>query len=324
MLAGRFPSRTIAVILLALTCGVASSQEGEQARDDEGPEGIGIRDNSFLIEEAFNQEQGVVQHIFNWIPSWDRQGPFRRSDFDFVFTQEWPIFGQKHQFSYTLPMLYTSERLNGGSAVEAQGFGDIFLNYRYQALGGPEGEFAFAPRFSVILPTGEESTGLGHDTTGFQVNLPFSKEFERWVFHFNAGASWLPDAEAGVEPDIPFDGNTLNGYLLGGSVIRALNPRFHLMLESVAVWDEENTFRGDEDKSFELLLSPGFRWAPYTEGDTQWVVGMGVPIGLSRDAPDVSLFLYMSFEHRIAKKREGDRSDDTALRSEGSGLFRGR
>src|SRR6476660_8917897 len=58
-----------------------------------------IEDNSFLIEEAYNQEPGVVQHIFQSVYS---SGP-RQRGWAFAFTQEWPIGGQDHQFSYTVP-----------------------------------------------------------------------------------------------------------------------------------------------------------------------------------------------------------------------------
>ena len=44
----------------------------------------GIMDNSFLIEEAYNQEEGVVQHINTFM----RQ---RHGDWLYTFTQEWPI-----------------------------------------------------------------------------------------------------------------------------------------------------------------------------------------------------------------------------------------
>ena len=50
-------------------------------------------------------------------------------------------------------------------------------------------------------------------------------------------------------------------------------------------------------RSRRLDPRPGVRWAPFTSGNTQWVLGAAVPIGLSRDATDISLFLYMSFEH---------------------------
>src|SRR5206468_7864303 len=57
-----------------------------------------IEDNSFLIEEAYNQEPGVVQHIFQAVYSNDP----RQRGWAFAFTQEWPIYGQDHQFSYTI------------------------------------------------------------------------------------------------------------------------------------------------------------------------------------------------------------------------------
>src|ERR1041384_8289545 len=59
----------------------------------------GIEDNSFLIEEAYNQEPVVVQHIFNAICV---NNPKNRG-WTFSFTQEWPVFGQEHQPSYTIP-----------------------------------------------------------------------------------------------------------------------------------------------------------------------------------------------------------------------------
>ena len=34
------------------------------------------------------------------------------------------------------------------------------------------------------------------------------------------------------------------------------------------------------------------------------VVGAAVPVGLTRDAPDIGLFLYMSFENRFMPKKK--------------------
>lgn len=55
----------------------------------------GIQDNSFFIEEAYNQEPGVVQHIFN-LPIDFTNGSREIAP---SFTQEWPVFSQTHQFS---------------------------------------------------------------------------------------------------------------------------------------------------------------------------------------------------------------------------------
>ena len=268
---------------------------GEEPREEE--EEGGISDNSFLIEEAYNQEPGVVQHIFNWVRGWDRQGGERTRSFDFLFTQEWPVGSQEHQFSYAIPLSHVSLRPDGGPSEHAEGIGDMQLNYRYQLLTEDDLQPAISPRFSLILPTGDEEEGLGTGKLGYQFNVPISKEVDDWAFHFNAGSTFIPDVEAGVDPSLPFPGRTLNGYNLGGSAIWLARPDLNFLLETVALWDEELTETGAEDHTFEFILSPGVRWAPYTSGSTQWVLGIAAPIGLSDDATDISLFLYMSFEH---------------------------
>src|SRR5262249_28473234 len=55
-----------------------------------------IQDNSFLVEEAYNQERGVVQHISGFTYFSDSK------DWAYTFTQEWPVPGLRHQLSYTL------------------------------------------------------------------------------------------------------------------------------------------------------------------------------------------------------------------------------
>src|SRR5213592_1228277 len=68
----------------------------------------GIADNSFLMEEAYNQEAGVVQHISAW------QRSLRSAAWAYTFTQEWPVGTQTHQFSYTIPVQRTESPSNTG------------------------------------------------------------------------------------------------------------------------------------------------------------------------------------------------------------------
>src|SRR5215204_4825988 len=103
---------------------VAFPSRGELFAADKRPIDV-IEDNSFLIEEAYNQEPGVVQHIFNAFYSADS----RARGWAFTFTQEWPVFSQDHQFSFTIPSFHSRD---GGKRVS--GVGDILLNYRYQLL----------------------------------------------------------------------------------------------------------------------------------------------------------------------------------------------
>src|SRR5450432_1502321 len=110
-----------------------------------------IQDNSFLIEEAYNQESGVVQHISTFSRMWNSK------DWCYTFTQEWPgRHNWRHQFSYTLIGAHS-----GGFAGSGGGFGDTAFNYRYQVYGSGETRWAFAPRVSMLLPTGDAARGRG-------------------------------------------------------------------------------------------------------------------------------------------------------------------
>ena len=247
----------------------------------------GIQDNSFLVEEAYNQEPGVVQHILNVPISFtggDRE--IRPS-----FTQEWPIFSQTHQFSYSIPHTFTEND---------NGLEDIRLNYRLQALMEGERIPAFAPRFTLVTPIGDTEKGFGHDQFGYEINLPFSKIVsDRWTVHFNAGGSIFPDVR----------GHDLTNYNLGASAIYAVSRDFNLMLESIAAWEEDvlvstsgrSTIATKVGRSVTALLSPGARYAFNLPHDLQIVVGAAVPIGLTSDAPDWGLFFYCSFEHPFVR-----------------------
>jgi DtxR family transcriptional regulator, Mn-dependent transcriptional regulator len=245
-----------------------------------GPEPFKIADNSFLVEEAFNQPDGVFQNIFTAM----------RVEGEWVagFTQEWPVGSQAHQFSYTVPWL---------EAGTQRGVGDVLINYRYQAAVEGPGRPAFSPRLSLILPTGSSSRGLGSGSAGLQVNLPFSKQTGDWYWHWNAGTTWLPRAEAEFEviggtPIVLRDG-LVSPFLAASAIYRA-RPMFHVMLESVISFDESIGFSGTgRDTTF--TLSPGFR-AGWNVGDKQVIVGFAVPIAVTADAESTGALFYFSYE----------------------------
>jgi hypothetical protein len=254
-----------------------------------------IKDNSFLIEEAYNQEKGVAQHIFNWVPTWDHSDDGDVDEFTFLYTIELPIGGETHQFSFT-PMIFEhfSDDPDGGPETEEGGLGDMFLNYRYQLWMDDPCSMrpAIAPRFSLILPTGDEDRGLGTGEVGYQFNLPISKELDPFAFHFNAGTTYTPDVSD----------NDLNDYNVGASIIWLKSYDVNFMLEFVTFWNE-GLEGGDVDHTTTMLLNPGVRGALFTGEEVQWVVGAGVPIGLSEDAPDIGVFIYMSVEHAFRTNR---------------------
>jgi hypothetical protein len=247
-----------------------------------------IEDNSFFIEEAYNQEEGVVQHISTFM----RFGvPLRTSDYG--FTQEWPLGSQTHQLSVTLP--YSWSGAPGG-----RGFSDTLLNYRYQ-LFGHDGWAAFAPRLSLVLPTGSEESRK----PGVQVNLPASKRLNaRLVAHANAGATFLPATETRV-------------YNVGASVIGLLTPRLNLMLELVTTFTSEPDERGRRTSERETIVSPGLRYA-INVGELQIVPGLAVPFRHAGGRTSTGVFAYLSFEHPFKSRRAAERVDAERPAKEGA------
>ncbi|HEV8718858.1 MAG TPA: hypothetical protein VGX03_39315 [Candidatus Binatia bacterium] len=287
--------------LIGLVYGPPAAAQPRQAIDE-------IEDNSFLIEEAYNQESHVVQHILTarWGESRDEH-PSRRG-WDFEFTQEWPLFSQRHQLSYTIPFSFTRQGRD-----HQDGVGDIELNYRLQALMENEWLPAFAPRFTLILPTGSRNEGTGNGVVGYDWNLPFSKKLgSRFAVHANLGLTYLPDVRAPVDAEPGSERNdrtmqirrlspahSLVSYNLGTSVIFALFPRFHLMLEWIGLFEDDLNEQGEKEHDFTVEIAPGIRTAVVNQDELQIVLGITAPIGLTRPADDHAVFLYCSVEHNL-------------------------
>ena len=241
-----------------------------------------IQDNSFLLEEAYNQEAGVVQHISNYA----RTG----GDWAFSFTQEWPLGGIKHQLSYTIPFLNTEER--------GTGLGDVALNYRYQLAGNPQARVVAAPRLSLLLPTGSEAAGRGRGGLGAQVDVPVTLVLsEAVVTHWNAGVTLTPSARNAAG-----DEATTYGFNLGGSVVWLARPRLNLLLETVWYEASEVASEGRMTQASSWVLNPGVRTA-FDFGNLQVVPGAAYTVGLGPDGGEAEgLFLYLSFEHPFASQ----------------------
>jgi hypothetical protein len=248
----------------------------------EGP----IQDNSFLVEEAYNQEKGVVQHISTFTR-------FQESkDWLYTFTQEWPVGGMTHQLSFTLPWQRLGNSLDG-----KQAFGDVALNYRYQLLGDGEAKVAISPRLSVILPTGDEKQGYGRGALGIQVMLPISWVLsETLVAHSNVGTTRTPNAKNALGEKA-----TTQDVTFGQSLIWLANARFNMMLEYVHTSSQAVVGPGRTERQSSTYLSPGIRWAYNFPSGLQIVPGVAIPLGVGASRGDKAVFLYLSFEHPFGK-----------------------
>ncbi|MGE0351684.1 MAG: transporter [Gemmatimonadales bacterium] len=240
-----------------------------------------IRDNSFLIEEAYNQDAGVVQHVSTFSGSGD-------GEWELVFGQEWPLGGQRYQVGLSLPVLRRA--LDGGART---GIGDPSLGFRWQVAGIDGGPVAVAPRVSILLPLGDDRTGHGSGGLGLQLSLPISYQpLRRWVFHGNAGMTLVPGTGGSSGTAGP-----VAGLGLGGSAVWLLASPVNLLLEGL--WTLDQAGRGPVEHR--LILSPGLRAAVNLAGGVQVVPGMAYMAGLS-GASD-SFFLYLSVEHPFRPAR---------------------
>lgn len=267
-------ARLLVVVLVVALAQTSNALAQTPAPPPPGETKFKIVDNSFLVEEAFNQEARIFQNIATW--SRNDNGAWEGS-----FTQEWPVLGMTHQFSYTVPF-------SGGD--HSARVGGVLLNYRYQLLEETGRRPASAPRLSVILPTGRRDDAS--DSAGLQVSLPFSKQAGDVYFHWNAGWTWRHGLQTeGVDrPPV-----NLTSPRVAGSVIWRTTPMFHLMLESVVEFEESVEDGARVGRERIVTIAPGFRRG-WNVGDRQIVVGVAVPIRHGENATDAAALTYFSYE----------------------------
>lgn len=264
-----------AIASAAFVC-VAAGAHAQQ-RDTTSPPPI--MDNSFLVEEAYNQESGVVQHISTFQRAKDRSWAY-------TFTQEWPSPSQRHQLSYSIPVLHAPAP-GGGT-----GLGDAKLNYRYQAAGGEGKALWVSPRLTAILPTGDVGRDRGAGGMGVEIALPVSFAVsDVLVTHWNVlGSLTRARVTSGLH-------GTPRSVALGASAIWLASPVFNVMLETL--WDrtESLTLLGARESAKHFVVSPGVRGAFNFAKGLQIVPGIAVPIGVGPSSGERDVLLYLSFEH---------------------------
>jgi hypothetical protein len=223
-----------------------------------------ISDNSFLIEEAYNQDPGVVQHIHLL------QYSGEESDVVCSFTQEWPLAGRKHQVSYTIPYVLSP----------VTELSDIQLNYRYEIYSSEK--LSIAPRLTAQLPT-----AASIQYRGIIFSLPASIILSRkWVMHLNAGAG-----------DLWNERIVTKQFNVGGSLVYHLSYRFDFLTEVL-----HNGYSRDAEGAAppsQTLINPGFRFAFNFKSGMQIVPASSLLFDISNHVR--YLLVYLSVEHPFKK-----------------------
>jgi hypothetical protein len=271
------------LILFATFTLPALAQPPDANTTTPGPGLAPIQDNSFLIEEAYNQEPGVIQHISTFTHLWTCK------DWVYNFTEEWPVPGHsRHQLSYTMNVV-------SAGAYPGSGLGDSLLNYRYQLIGSGETRLAVSPRLSVIAPTGNSEVGRGYGGFGIQTNLPVSIVISKHVVtHWNAGFTVIPSS-ANSAGDHAF----ATGINLGQSIVWLARPRLNALLETSWTTSQAVVGSNRTQDLHTLFLNPGIRRAYNLKSGMQIVPGIALPIGVGPSAGEGGLSVYLSVEHPL-------------------------
>ena len=274
---------TVVAMVLVLAGRPAQAQTPAATPPDAAAaEPFQITDNSFFIEEAFNQEPRVFQNIATALFG-------EGGDWAMGFTQEWPAPSMTHQLSYTATLLNVGDET---------GAGDVLLNYRYQLSTEAPGRPAMSPRVSLVVPTGDEERGLGVGGWGLQFNLPVSKQVGNFFVHGNAGLTWWPSLSTDRFPSVgfaPAEDVSVASPFVGGSLIYRARPMFNVLVESLVDWQEQVVAASLTERETVFVVSPGARGG-WNLGDKQVIVGLALPITRSSGDTSTGVFGYFSYE----------------------------
>lgn len=289
-------------LVLALVSAIATFSASAQEADSIPRKGSylyygqpAIEDNSMLIEEAFNQEAGIIQHISNFV--------FNDGNFAYNYTQEIPLADVKHQLSFGVSYASLKKPTNITDLTHSyisNGLGDIFINYRPLLMGKNDWALVI-PRFSLIVPTGNSRYGLGSGSWGGQFNLAVTKRLgSKITTHYNAGYTLMTKADhytltPDAQPVLLYEKN-LSTTNLGMSAIWLVANKFNLMVEYVSLYGKEMQDDGTLAQSNSTVVNPGFRMA-FDIGKVQIVPGAGLPINFANGKYEsTGGFIYLSIE----------------------------
>jgi hypothetical protein len=239
-----------------------------------------IDDNSFILEEAYNQRPGEFQFI--QIYRSYKSG----KEYRFISEGEMPLGSEKHQFSYQFA------RENG---ADEGSVGDTTLNYRIQSLNEPD--LLMAHRFGLILPTGSVDKESSYGVTGLryvQANTFILNDY--WDNHWNLGINHYPEAKVKFSDKR----RTLNEYGIGSSLIYHWKDNLNLLLEATYETLEELNLNSKKKFRNIFTLLPGVRTAiDLSWKETQIVPGLGFPVRFEDEDIDHGLFVYLSIEPKF-------------------------
>jgi hypothetical protein len=251
-----------------------------------------IEDNSFLVDEAFNQEKGVMQFIasFYW-------SDLSSSCVAYGFTHEIPVFTDHHQVSYTLQYNFSQPF----GKTRYSGPGDITIGYSY-LVAGKDDLLMMLPQINFVIPTGDPSKGLGNGGFGCKLGLALTKRFSSAIVtHYNISCTMIYNADEYMKTsqgESRKAEKTIKVKTFASSVVWYPASRFNIMFETVLNYLNDIHANGPNLRSWQVTGNPGLRFAADLP-KALLVAGASFPFTFDDDLKDQDgIFIYLSLEAR--------------------------
>ena len=122
------------------------------AQEDEPP---ALEVSGMLVEEAYNQEPGQVQQIAQVQVG-------RGGAWSAAYTQEWPLFGERHQVDVE------------AAVVHHEGLASLGAGYRYLLIGDEDAPLALSPGVELGWVREEAEGGGTENEWELELALPAS------------------------------------------------------------------------------------------------------------------------------------------------------
>ena len=169
---------------------------------------------------------------------------------------------------------------NTGDSTNDFGLGDIELQpIKYAFVNEPETVLTGA--FSLSLPTGDESKGLGGEQTTVGGNLFFDQAYRNWYLGINS--EYAASVSGPTFSEVEIAAALAYSFMREtGEGIAPARPNQPLVLTLMLEWVSEFVLTGAEDGDHIMTLLPGFQlWHPASNWKIR--IGVGFPIGPDKE-----------------------------------------
>lgn len=281
------------ILFLALLGLLAALPLGAQEAPEEP-------DFFFLTGGPYTQKKNSPQII--WANQWffQRTGDTRLRDYTGAGRFEWGITDNV-EADFEFGAVAERTRTPGLGTIKASSPADLLVGVRYRLLREDFAPFTLTMGPQVIAPTANRAFGPGEVSYAWDTTA--AKDWGGPVFlAASVNLSVTPDVPAFDDGSGPrFDlsavawGVALGWRALEKPTAAGTHHDLHAFLEFGGDRVEEID-AGQRIRSTQVLTSPGVRYGHTSRRGNLFEVGVAVPVGLNRDAPDWGLILQVQYE----------------------------